>query len=50
MSTEDRESLQRAAGIIEGAWYTASGKTQNALEAAIEIINAILSEDEDGDE
>lgn len=46
MTAENRETLQRALGIIEGASYGASSKVQDALATACEMIDCVLREEE----
>jgi hypothetical protein len=47
MTQENRETMQRAVGIIEGAMYGASERVQDALALATELIDSVLnSEDE----
>lgn len=47
MTQKNRESLQRAIGIIEGASFGASAKVQDALALACEIIDSILDDEEE---
>ena len=46
MTHENRETLQRALGIIEGASYGASARVQDALSTAREMIIFVLKEEE----
>ncbi len=46
MIQNDRETMQRAVGILEGAYYSATGKIREAIAAAIEMFEAILNEEE----
>jgi hypothetical protein len=48
MKVTNRETLQRAVGIIEGASWSASTKVQEALCTAVEMIDAILNDKEEG--
>ena len=45
MKSESRESIQRAIGIIDGISYTVDSRVQDALTTAIEIIDAVLAEE-----
>lgn len=45
MKRNNRETLQRAIGIIEGASYGAKSNVQDALEAALEMLDAILDDE-----
>lgn len=45
MKSESRESIQRAIGIIEGISYTVGSRAQDALSTALEIIDAVLAEE-----
>lgn len=42
MTVLDREILTRAAGIIEGAYYTAPEGVKEALERVGEMLDAVL--------
>ena len=44
MTQDNRERLQRAVGIIEGASYGANSKVQDALALACDIIDNILDD------
>lgn len=47
MTLSNRETMQRAIGIIEGASYGASSRLQDALALACEMLDSVLeSEDE----
>ena len=49
MKTPNREAKQRALGIIEGASFGANSRVQDALALATELLDSILSdEEEDG--
>ncbi len=48
MKAENREAMERAIGIIEGASICASSRVQVALEWACEILNEVLKEERDG--
>lgn len=48
MTQNNRESMQRAIGIIEGASYGASTRLQDALITAVEMLDAILNDKEEG--
>ena len=45
MKFESRESIQRAIGLIEGISYVVGSRAQDALTTAIEIIDAVLAEE-----
>jgi hypothetical protein len=42
MTRENRESMQRAIGIIEGISWAANSKVQDALSVACEILDEVL--------
>lgn len=46
MTQENRETMERAIGIIEGASYGASQRVQDALELACEILCEVLRKEE----
>lgn len=46
MTAENREAVQRALGVLEGAAYGASQRVQDALYNAIETIDAVLAKEE----
>lgn len=48
MKLNNRETMQRAIGIIEGASYGAGVRIQDALVTAIEMLDAILNDKEEG--
>ena len=50
MKQRNREKLQRAIGIIEGASFSASEKVQDALALASDILDAILTDEEKQEE
>ena len=43
MTQENRETMQRAMGIIEGVSFGASDSVQNALALATELIDSVLN-------
>ena len=45
MTQNNRENLQRAIGIIEGASFGASPKVQDALALACEILDSIADDE-----
>lgn len=47
MTPDNRETMQRAVGLLEGAYYTANGKIREAIAAAIEMFEAILNEEDE---
>ena len=46
MKAENRETMERAIGIIDGASYGASQKVQDALVLACEILDEVLRKEE----
>jgi hypothetical protein len=42
MTSENRETMQRAIGIIEGASYMVKQAVQEALMLAVEILDEVL--------
>jgi hypothetical protein len=48
MTRNNRESMQRAIGIIEGVSWGASQRVIDALSTAAEILDAILNDKEEG--
>jgi hypothetical protein len=46
MTQENRETMQRAIGIIEGASYGASSRMQDALLCACEMLDSVLNDEE----
>lgn len=48
MKQSNRETLQRAIGIIEGASWGASQRVIDALTVAAEMLDAILNDKEEG--
>ena len=46
MTQNNRESIQRAVGIIEGVSFVVSEKVQDALVVVIEILDAVLEKEE----
>lgn len=49
MKRNNRETLQRAIGIIEGASYGAKSNVQDALATALEMLDAVLEDEEKED-
>lgn len=45
MTQKNRENLQRAIGIIEGASYSASPRVQDALVLACEILDSVADDE-----
>lgn len=45
MTLENRESRQRAIGIIEGASWGANARVQDALAVAVEMLDGVLKEE-----
>ncbi len=48
MKLNNRETMQRAIGIIEGASWGASQRVIDALSVATEMLDAILNDKEEG--
>jgi len=46
MTLENRETMQRAIGIVEGASFGANARVQDALAVAVEMLDGILKEEE----
>lgn len=46
MTIENRETMQRAIGIIEGASYGANTRVQDALALACEMLDNVLQNEE----
>lgn len=46
MTPENRETIQRAIGIIEGVAFTSTEATQEALFAATEMLDSVLNDKE----
>lgn len=47
MKLDNRETMQRAIGIIEGASYGAGSRIQDALSLACELLDSVLSDKEE---
>ncbi|MBO4979443.1 MAG: hypothetical protein J6D16_03455 [Clostridia bacterium] len=45
MKPENREMIQRAIGIIEGASWGANARVQDALAVAVEMLDGVLKEE-----
>lgn len=45
MKRNNRETLQRAIGIIEGASYSAKSNVQDALATALEMLDDVLDDE-----
>ena len=50
MTKENRETMQRAIGIIEGISYSASAKVQDVLMLAVELFDEVLKKESEGEE
>lgn len=48
MKLNNRETMQRAIGIIEGASFGASSRVQDALAIACDMLDEILNDEEKG--
>ena len=46
MTQNNRETMQRAIGIIEGASYGANSRVQDALITAVEMLDEVLKDEE----
>lgn len=49
MKRKNRENMQRAIGIIEGVSFSVKSPMDDALTSAIEILDCIMEDEEDGD-
>ena len=47
MTLNNRETMQRAIGIIEGASYSVGSRAQDALITACEMLDSILNDKEE---
>ena len=47
MTINNRETMQRAIGIIEGASYGANSRVQDALITAIEMLDTVLNDEDE---
>lgn len=45
MTTNNRETMQRAIGILEGAAYGASERVQDAFALAVEMLDGVLNDE-----
>lgn len=45
MKPENRETMQRAIGIVEGASWGANARVQDALAVAVEMLDGVLKEE-----
>ena len=43
----NRETMQRALGIIEGAYFVASSQVQGVLDLACEMLDSVLNDEEE---
>jgi hypothetical protein len=50
MKQDNRETMHRAIGIIEGTMYGAAERIQDALTLAVEMLDNVLSDEEKNDE
>ena len=46
MTQENRETIQRALGILEGVSYGAEERVQDAISLAVGMISAVLDKEE----
>jgi hypothetical protein len=47
MKPENRETMQRAIGIVEGASWSANARVQDALSVAVEMLDGVLKKEVD---
>lgn len=47
MTQNNRETLQRAIGIIEGISYAAGSRVQDALAIACDMLDSVLKDEEE---
>ena len=47
MKLNNRETMQRAVGIIEGASFGANTRVQDALALATELLDSVLNDEEE---
>lgn len=45
MSNENRETIQRALGILEGVAYGAAERVQDAIALAVDMISEVLDKE-----
>lgn len=45
LTQTDRETIQRALGMIEGIAYKVSGEASSALAVAVDMIDGVLNRD-----
>ena len=50
MKRDNRETMQRAIGIIEGVSWGASQRVIDALSVAMDMLDAILNDKEEADD
>ena len=48
MKQINRETLQRAIGIVEGVSFAVTGGAENALVAVVEMLDSVLTDEEKG--
>ena len=46
LTQADRETIQRALGMIEGIAYKVSGEAASALAVAVDMIDGVLNRDQ----
>lgn len=49
MKTTNRETMERAIGIIEGASYCANQRVIDALSVAVEMLDTVLNDEEESE-
>ena len=49
MTQDNRETMQRAIGILEGAYFVASTKVQDAIQCAVEMIDGVMNSEGEND-
>ena len=50
MKRENRDTIQRALGVIEGIWFAVPQDAKDALTLAVEMIDGALQQEFDGDD
>ena len=49
MTRDNRETMQRALGILEGAYFGASERVQEAIGTAVDMLDAVLQTEDTDD-
>ena len=50
MTQDNRETMQRAIGMIEGAYCVAKPQVQHALQCAVEMLDEVMNKEEEREE